>query len=142
MSDAAGVVLFLGRVLFVALFLVSAKGHIKQGNMMVGYAKAKKMPLATLAGWHAGVYQIAASLLIAMGIWPDIGAIMLGIYVIPAALYFHNYWTVQDPAQRQQEQISFYRNVTLLGVVIILFALFASMGDGIRFALTGPLIRF
>ena len=81
-------------------------------------------------------------MLIAVGIWPDIGAIMLGLYVTIAAFYFHNFWTVDDATQRQTEQLNFFRNVTLLGAAIMLFVFFASVGDGVRYTVIAPLIRF
>lgn len=142
MSDGAGIVLLIGRILFIALFLVSAFGHLTKSEMMVGYARSKNLPLAPLGGWPAGLYQLAAAVLIAIGIWPDIGAIMLGIYVTIAAFYFHDFWAIEDAMQRQLEQLNFFRNVTLLGTAIILLAFFASTGDGVRYTIIAPLIRF
>lgn len=142
MSTGAGIVLLIGRILFIALFLVSAFGHLSKGEMMVGYARSKNMPLAPLGGWPAGLYELVAAVLIAVGIWPDIGAIMLGLYVTIAAFYFHNFWTVDDATQRQTEQLNFFRNVTLLGAAIMLFVFFASVGDGVRYTVIAPLIRF
>ncbi len=142
MSDAAGLVLLVGRVLFSVFLLVSAFGHVTQGQMIVGYARAKAFPLATFAGWPAGVYLGVAALSLLLGIWPDIGAIMLGLFVIPAALYFHNFWTVKDAAAKRTEQGNFLRNVALLGAALALFALFASVGTGLKFVITAPLIRF
>lgn len=142
MSDAAAIVLLVGRTVFCALFLVAAVGNFTRGQMMISQARSKKMPLAGLAGWPAGVYQVVASVSVAAGIWPDIGAILMGIYVIPTALYIHNYWTVEDPVQRQQQSFGFYRNVSLLGGSVFLFAYFASAGDNLRFAVTTPLFRF
>jgi len=110
--------------------------------MMVGYARAKAFPLAAFAGWPAGAYLAVAALSLLLGIWPDIGAIMVGLFVIPAALYFHNFWTVKDAAARRTEQGNFIRNVALLGAALALFALFASVGTGLKFVITAPLIRF
>jgi uncharacterized membrane protein YphA (DoxX/SURF4 family) len=142
MSDAAGIIFLIGRILFVTLFLVSAFGHITKSEFMVGYARSKKMPLPMVGGWPAGVYQLIAAALIAVGIWPDIGAIMLGIYVTIAAFYFHDYWKVEDAMMRQTEMLNFFRNVTLLGAAVMLFALAASAGDGMRYTVIAPLIRF
>ncbi|MBI4288739.1 MAG: DoxX family protein [Chloroflexi bacterium] len=142
MSDAASMVLLAGRIVFSGLFLAAAVGSFTHGKMMIANARSKKMPLAGLAGWPAGLYQLLVSISIAAGIWPDIGAILIGIFVVPTAFYFHNYWTVKDPMQKQQQVFGFYRNVSLLGAAIILFAVFASAGDNLRFAVTGPLFRF
>jgi hypothetical protein len=67
---------------------------------------------------------------------------MVGVFVIPAALYFHRFWTIDDPSQRQAQSSSFYRNIEILGASLAMFGLFASAGSGLRFALTGPLVRW
>jgi len=57
-------------------------------------------------------------------------------------LYFHRFWAVEDPAQEQAQGLAFYRNVEILGASLVMFGLFASLGNGLRFTLTGPLIRW
>jgi hypothetical protein len=39
--------------------------------MMEGYAKQMNFPLAAIAGWPTGLWLIAGSLSIALGVWPD-----------------------------------------------------------------------
>jgi len=65
---------------------------------------------------------------------------MIAAFVIPAAWWFHRFWEVGDPMQKQTKQILFFRNLTFLGASIALFGLFATVGDGLRFAITGPLL--
>jgi uncharacterized membrane protein YphA (DoxX/SURF4 family) len=88
------------------------------------------------------LWLLAASASIALGIWPDIGALMVGAFVIPTTWYFHRFWTIDDPGQRQAQSSSFYRNVEILGASLVMFGLFASAGNGLRFTLTGPLARW
>lgn len=47
--------------------------------------------------------------------------------------------SVADPAQRRTQEGSFYRNVSLLGAALSLFALFAAVGN-LAFAVTGAAI--
>jgi hypothetical protein len=44
----------------------------------------------------------------------------------------------EDQAQTQSQL--FFRNVTLVGACIALFAVFAGLGDGLRYAVTDALI--
>ena len=111
MSAAAGIVLLLGRVLFSVFFARSGIGHMRKHQMMGDYSRAASFPAPYLAGWPAGVWLLAASLSIGLGIWPDLGSLMVAVFVVPAGLYFHRFWTLEDPAQRQTQSGSFFRNV-------------------------------
>lgn len=138
MSSAAGAVLLIGRILLGALFAFSARGHIQNHARYVGIAQGK-LPIPFLAGWPTGVFLLLADVSIIIGIWPDVGALMLAAFLLPAAVLFHPFWTVSDPANRRTQEGSFYRNVTLLGAALSLFALFAAVGH-VPFALSGPVL--
>ena len=142
MSVGAGAVVLAGRILFSVFFARSAWGHFKRRSAMIGYAGSARMPLPYLAGWPSAVWLGAGSLLLTMGIWPDLGALMLGVFVIPAALYFHRFWTIEDQGQRQTQAGSFSRNAALLGASLAIFALLATIGPGLRFSVTAPLFSF
>ncbi len=135
MSTTASVILLLGRIFFVAMFVVAAQGNIVNHQRYVALA-AGKLPVPYVAGWPVGAWQMVAILLVVLGIWPDLGALMIAAFLIPTTLLFHPYWTFSDPAERRTQRGSFYRNVTLLGATLALFALFTVAGPG-QFAITG-----
>ncbi|MGO8686566.1 MAG: DoxX family protein [Candidatus Dormibacteria bacterium] len=139
MTAVGGAFLLAGRILFAGLFVFSARGHIQRHPQYVRIATGK-LPIAFLAGVPTGIYLLLASVSIAAGIWPDIGSLMIAAFVLPAALFFHPFWTIQDPAARRTQEGGFYRNVTLLGAALALFALFAAAGQ-VPFAVTGPAIH-
>jgi len=64
---------------------------------------------------------------------------MIAAFVLPAAWFLHAFWKVDDAAQRQSQRQSFLRNIALLGAALALFAVFASIGHGLRYAVTGSL---
>jgi len=139
MSTTAGVILLAGRLLFAVFFLNSAYGHFKNHAMMTSYAKQSGVPLPFVAGWPAGAWLATGAVSISLGIWADLGALMLAVFVIPTTFLLHAFWKIEDPAQRQADKQSFVRNVTFLGAALALFALFASIDHGLRFAVTGSL---
>ena len=51
----------------------------------------------------------------------DVGSLMVALFVVLAGLYFHRFWTIEDPAQRQMQSGNFFRNVALLGVSLMMF---------------------
>jgi putative oxidoreductase len=136
MSTLGGIILLIGRILFVALFVSAARGHIKNHPQYVAGA-GRKLPFPVLAGWPAGVWLLAGSISIVVGIWADLGALMIAAFLVPAAVLFHPFWSETDPAARRPHEAGFYRDVSLLGAALALFALFALSGH-VPFALTGP----
>lgn len=82
------------------------------------------------------------ALSVALGVWPDIGVLMLCAFATVAAAYFHRFWTIDDESQKQTQQQLFFRNVIILGGGLSLFAIFASAGAELPFVLVGPLITF
>jgi uncharacterized membrane protein YphA (DoxX/SURF4 family) len=139
MSTTASVILLLGRIFFVAMYVVSSQENIGNHQHYVTLAKGK-LPVPYVAGWPVGIWLIVAILSVVLGIWPDIGMLMIAAFLIPTTLLFHPYWTFSDPAQRRTHRGAFYRNVTLLGATLALFALFTVAGPG-QFAITGSLIN-
>jgi len=67
---------------------------------------------------------------------------MVAVSVIPAAWYFHRYWTIDDPEGRRAQALAFYRNVEILGAALVMFGLFGWAGHSLRFALTGPATKW
>jgi putative oxidoreductase len=136
MNTLGGVILLIGRILFVALFVSAARGHIQNHPRYVE-GSGKKLPFPVLAGWPAGVWLLLAAVSIVVGIWADLGSLMIAAFLIPAAVLFHPFWSQTDPAARRTHEAGFYRDVSLLGAALALFALFAASGH-VPFALTGP----
>ena len=142
MSAAAGVLVLAGRLLFSVFFVRSGIGHVKRSQAMGDYARSAAFPAPSLAGWPAGVWLLVASLSIVLGIWPDLGSLMVAVFVVLTGLYFHRFWAIEDPAQRQTQSGSFFRNVALLGASLAMFGFFASAGEALRFAITKAVFSF
>ncbi len=140
MSDAGSWILLLGRILFALNFaLVAGWGfHVAKSQMAVGYSKSIGFPFAAIAGWPTGLWLVAGGLSVALGVYGDIGALMLAVFVIPAALFFHAFWKVEDEAQKMTAQLLFWRNVTFLGAALIIFVLFAAFGHDMALTVTDP----
>jgi putative oxidoreductase len=139
MTTLGGIVLLAGRILFAGMFAYAARGHIVNHARYVA-GSGHKLPIPYLAGWPTGVLFLVAELSIVVGIWPDIGTLLLVAFLVPAGLLFHPYWTFTDATARRTQEGSFYRDVSLLGAALALFALFATIGH-LPFALTGSLIN-
>jgi putative oxidoreductase len=141
MSDAAGIIELAGRILFGGYFVYTGAGfHIPKSKMAEEYARSMRFPVPAVAGWPTGVWMSAGGLSIALGVWPDIGALMIAAFAIPALAWFHRFWEVEEPTQRQAQQAQFGRNVIIVGACLVMFAFFVAAGDSLRYAVTGSAI--
>ncbi|MDT0307423.1 DoxX family membrane protein [Streptomyces sp. DSM 44917] len=133
------VLVLIGRILFVALFLNSALGHLTQTKAMEGYAASKGVPSPKAGVLGSGVLMLLGGLMLLLGVWPDLGALLLFLMLLPTALLMHAFWKESDPAARQGEQIHFLKDLALAGAALMLFALMAIAGDDLGLTWTGPL---
>ena len=143
MSDAAGVVVLIGRLVFAYYFgVVAGIGHFKKDQMMRGYAQQAGFPVPAVAGWVAGLWLIVGAVSVGLGVWPDVGSLMIGAFVIPATLFFHRFWSFEDEAQRTVQASAFYRNLVIFGASLVFFGTFVTLGSELRFTITAPLFHF
>lgn len=128
----------IGRVLFVGVFLTSAIAHFRNTNAMSGYATSKGVPQARLAVLAGGVLLALGGLSVLLGIWADLGALLLTIFMLPTALLIHPFWK-ESGEGRMMEQIQFYKDLGLGGAALTLLGLFVIAGDELGLTMTGPL---
>ena len=133
------IVLLVARALFVAVFVSSAFGHLTKTEAMAGYTRSKGIPFARPMVLLTGLMLVAGALSVLLGIWADLGALLLVAFLLPTAVLMHGYWNETDPMGRQMEKTQFLKDVSLAGGALALFALFASAGDEVGLTVTGPL---
>lgn len=133
------VVALIGRIMFVALFLGSGFGHLTQTEAMAGYAASRGVPQPKLATLGSGVLIIVGGLMVLLGLWLDLGALLLAIFIIPTAILMHGFWKETDPQTRQMEMIQFLKDLALGGAALLVLALYAGYGADLGLTITGPL---
>lgn len=133
------VLVLIGRIVFAVLFIGSGVGHFQNANAMTGFVKSKGVPMARAAVLGSGVLLVVGALSVALGVWADLGALLLIVFLLPAAFLMHNFWTQTDPMAKQNDQAHFMKDLALAGAALALFAFFASTGDILGLTLTDPL---
>ncbi|AFU00556.1 DoxX family protein [Nocardia brasiliensis] len=132
------VVVLIGRVLFAVLFLSSGVGHFMQTDAMAGYAESRGLPMAKLSVLGSGALFALGGLSILLGVWADLGALVLAVLLVVTAVLMHAFWKETDAQAKQMEMISFNKDVALGGAALMLFAFFAHVDD-LGLTITGPL---
>jgi putative oxidoreductase len=139
MSDVGALIFLIGRILLpLPLLSAGIPFHVRQSQMAEGYAKQIGFPVPAIAGWPTGLWMTAGSLSVILGLWGDVGALMMAAFVVPAAAWFHRFWQAPEE-QKMMQQGFLYRNAAILGGSLILFAVFTTVGHDLSFTLTDPL---
>lgn len=131
------IVVLVSRILFAAIFIASGIGHLTATQAMTGYAQYKKVPFAKASVIISGLLMIVGALSIILGVYGDLGALLLLVSVLPIPVLMHAYWKEEGEA-RMTEQVQFNKTVSLIGGSLAFFALFQLVPD-LGLTITGPL---
>jgi putative oxidoreductase len=117
-------VLFLiGRILFGGYFIYGAFNHFTHVKGMSGYAASKSVPLPSVAIVISGLLLLIGGVSMVLGMAPFVGLICLILFLLPVTFSMHAFWTDTDPAAKMGNQVNFYKNLALLGAVLICFVI-------------------
>ncbi|KQW48404.1 hypothetical protein ASC77_06485 [Nocardioides sp. Root1257] len=123
----------IARPMLASIFVVGAATALKNAtgtaakadpvtSRLVPLAKKAGIPLPedpeTLVKLNAGV-QIAAGLALATGRAPRLSAAVLAASLVPTTAAGHRFWESEDDATRTQQRLHFFKNVSLVGGLII-----------------------
>lgn len=133
------VVNVVGRVLFAFLFLQNGYNHLAHPKVMIPFGEYIGVPSPKLSVPATGVMMIVGGVLIALGLWADLGAILLILFLPAAGFYGHAYWKETDPNMRAAQTAQFYKNIALTGAALFIFAIYGEFGDDVPASLGGPL---
>ena len=115
-------VLYLGRILFGGYFIMSGYNHLANLTMMAGYTQSKGVPAPKPAVALTGILLLIGGISTLLNFYPVVGLIALIVFLIPVSFLMHAFWKVQDPMAKMGERVNFFKNLALLGGVLILLA--------------------
>jgi uncharacterized membrane protein YphA (DoxX/SURF4 family) len=122
-------ILVIGRIFFAFIFITSGIAHFAKLEAMTGYAKYKKLPAAKLGVLLSGLMLLAGGAAVLLGVYADLGALLLAIFLVLAAVIFHNFWAEKDATAKQNETLAFMKDIALAGAALVIFALVAKHAD-------------
>lgn len=123
----------VARPMLASIFLVGASAALKNAELNASRAKPvldKVVPTIKRAGVpipedaallvriNAGV-QVAGALGLATGRAPRLSAAVLAASLVPTTAAGHRFWEAEDPTQKTQQKLHFFKNVSVLGGLII-----------------------
>ena len=112
----------VGRVLIALIFLTSAYEKIIGFDATAAAMASKGMPMPQVLLVCAIALELIGSTLLVAGWYARWAALALIVFLIPATLYFHNYWAY-PPEQVRNQRNHFMKNVTILGALILVMGM-------------------
>jgi putative oxidoreductase len=134
-------VFLIARIIFAFMFVMSGINHITKADHMVGYAQFKGVPSPKLAVIGSGVVMGLGGLSVILGVYADLGAIVLAAILVLMAVKMHNFWTLEDAQAKQADMIGFMKNISMAGGALFMFTLMAIEGAEYGPALTESLFN-
>jgi|Tabmets5t2r1_1033131.scaffolds.fasta_scaffold01376_4 putative oxidoreductase len=134
-------ILFLiGRILFVIVFISSgATVHLLQRKEGIQYAKSYGVPMAEVGVPLTGLMAVVGGVFVALGLWGDLGALLIAAFLLLITPLMHAFWRETDPMQRQMQLVNFTKNTGLLGGALVLFYTWNQLQGEAGLSLTDPL---
>jgi putative oxidoreductase len=133
------VVELIGRIVFALLFLDYGSMHLRQREGMIAFAKSFNAPFPEVSVPVSGVMMLLGGLMIALGVWPDVGAILIILFVLPAGFVGHKYWAESDYGMRAAQRAQFWKNIAIVGGALFILGAAIDYGDDMPLTLVGPL---
>jgi uncharacterized membrane protein YphA (DoxX/SURF4 family) len=121
-SPLAGELFLLGRILFGATLAFMGLNHFMDLDTMAGYAEFKGLPAPRFSVIASGLVLVLGGLGVAAGAFPVLAAGALAVFLLVSAVTMHDFWSVDDPEEKQSEMTSFLKNVYGAGAAVALLA--------------------
>ena len=79
--------------------------------------------MPNVAVFATGLLLLGGGAGILLGVYVKCAIALLSIFLIGVTFQMHRYWDVPDPMMRSIENVNFYKNLALLGAVLMLLAI-------------------
>ncbi len=117
------IVFMAGLIIFGGYFVYSGINHFLYRNSMAGYAGSKGIPQPMLATIATGVMLILGGFSVIFQFYMGIGLLLLVAFLVPTTFVMHAFWKITDPMARMGERVHFFKNIGLIGALLILIGI-------------------
>ena len=121
MNGQKDVVVLIGRIALALIFITSGFSKLTGFTETVGHIASKGVPLPSVAAAIAIVIELGGGLAILTGWMTRWAALAVVVFLIVITPIFHGYWSGPEAA-RMTNEIMFWKNVSMLGGFLLLFA--------------------
>lgn len=120
-NSAQDTLALIGRVLIAYLFIPAGFGKLMGFGGTVGYITSAGLPLPEVAAVVAIIVELGLGIALLLGFKTRWTAIVMAVFTIVTALFFHKYWSAPE-AMKMMQQINFNKNMAIAGGLLALAA--------------------
>ena len=117
MDAFSNLLILVARIFVSSFFLWASMTKIMHWKNTVAYMQTKKIPGSVVPA--AMLLQIVGGLSLLLGFEARIGALLLIVFVIPAAWKLHDFWNVIDAEKKVAQKSLFMKDVAILGALLL-----------------------
>ena len=114
--------LLVGRVAFASLFLPSGLSKAINLQAFIYSIDGRGVPFAPVLAPIGAVVEFLGGLALLLGVQVRVASVLLLVFTVIATLIAHRFWEYAPGAARQIQQISFFKNVAIVGGFVFLAA--------------------
>jgi putative oxidoreductase len=117
-----GAVTLLARLMIAVVFASAVANKVLQFSSTAAYMASEGVPNPKFALFGAIGLLLLGCVSVILGAWTRVGSLFLLVFLAAATFYFHDFWRVLDPGQRQLQTIQFMKNLAIGGGLLTLAA--------------------
>ncbi|MFO0719047.1 MAG: DoxX family protein [Candidatus Paceibacterota bacterium] len=115
-----GVVYLVGHIVFGGYFLMNAYNHLIKNKGTIGYAQFKGVKHAKMKVIVSGLLLLVGGVCFVGGFSYFWGSLALLVFMIPVTFKMHAFWKETDPQAKMNERVSFYKNMAIVGALLMM----------------------
>lgn len=113
--------ILFGRAMLATIFIVAGIDKIIHYETYIQDLTNQHIPFPAIMLVIAVVFELLGGLLLLLGFKARLGACMLMVFIIPATLIFHDFWSFQ-PEHAINETHHFLKNLAIFGGLLYVVA--------------------
>jgi putative oxidoreductase len=113
-----------GQVLIGSLFVTQGLGALPRARFKFhsGRLGERRIPAPDFVLICGLAMMLAGGVMVMADIYSEVGAALLLVFGIVATVLFHNFWAVQDSAERRHKRAIFFNNLAVIGGLLLVLA--------------------
>jgi putative oxidoreductase len=121
MNFLESLLMLIGRICITTFFFWAIVRRMKHWHETVTFMKSKNIPQVSLVLPIIMGLKALGAVLVLMGIYTRVGALLLVIISVPSMIRFHDFWSYRG-LEQTHEQTLFMKDMAIIGGLLFILA--------------------
>ena len=110
----------IGRVLYGGVLVILGLNNYLKLEKKTHLAETKGIPFPKTSVIISTAIITLGGFLIMINSWTVFGVVCVWVFLIPATVKVHNFWTLEAGVTREIDMLNFIKNIALLGASLVM----------------------